>query len=77
MVNFRKQRAFALAAVFALLLSFGVRAAEPQAKELVPLGATVGMKLSGGGLLIAKLDVVSANGKSLCPARQAGLAAGI
>ncbi len=76
MVNFKMRRLIAFAAVFVLLMGLWAWAAPGQTRELVPLGTTVGIKVEPGGLLVSKLDVVSAKGKSLCPARQAGLAAG-
>ena len=75
MQNFKMRRVAAFLLALVLCALSWVQAA-PAQRELVPLGITVGMKIEPGGLLISKLDVVSTLGGSVCPARQAGLAAG-
>lgn len=46
------------------------------ALELVPVGRTVGISLSAGGLFVSGLADIETENGSICPAAEAGVCAG-
>jgi len=61
--------------LLAVIMLFPARAAEITA--VIPIGHTVGIKMSAEGVLVVRLnEVKAADGPSVCPAREAGVEEG-
>lgn len=74
MSQMKKTRKIAMAIILAFSMASFASAAE--ISSLIPIGHTVGIKMSADGVLVVRLnEVITANGKSM-PAQDAGLEEG-
>ena len=65
-----------VALVLALMLIGGLAAVAAEAKELIPVGRAVGIRLEADGVVIAGIPDTCADGATPSPAKDSGLCAG-
>lgn len=70
----QRQKYLAVSLVLAFFFAFGAQAAD--ITSLIPIGHTVGIKMSAEGALIVRLNEVQTPEGPACPARDAGLSEG-
>ncbi len=75
-IQYLKKKAGAILIAAVLAASLAPGAAAYNADTLVPVGSTVGINLQSEGVIIVGVPDVLADGASVSPARDAGLAAG-
>ena len=69
-----KAKRFAISLLFVLTLILPAQAAKITA--VIPIGHTVGIRMSANGVLVVRLDDVKTDTGAICPAREAGVEEG-